>query len=82
MPPVAKKFQDHETCTEHDRGVGHVERVPVMDADMEVDEIRDAVAQKAIENISCRAAENQREARTGRAARRRVRWRGATGGER
>lgn len=56
MPPVAKKFQDHETCTEHDRGVGHVERVPVMDADMEVDEIRDAVAENAIENVACCSA--------------------------
>ena len=62
MPPVAKKFQHHQRGAQHDRGIRQIEGVPVMAADMKVNEVGDAVAQNAIENVSRRSAQNQREA--------------------
>ncbi len=62
MPPVAKKFEDHKTSTDDDRRVSHVEGVPVVVADVEVDKIGDAVAQRAIEDVTRGSAENQCEA--------------------
>ena len=43
-------------------GISDVECVPVIVADVKIDEVGDAVAQQAVEHISRRAAENQREA--------------------
>ena len=78
MPPVAEELENDERSAQNDRGVGHVERVPVMFADVKIDEVGDAAAQHAVENIARRAAQNQREAPLAERDRRRDPWRAAT----
>ena len=62
MPPIAKQFEDHKTSADDDRGIGHIECVPVVVANVEVDEVGDAVPRRSIENVTRRSAENQCEA--------------------
>src|ERR1700683_1074040 len=57
--PVLEEFKENEERTGDDDGVGDVEGVPVMGAEMEVDEVGDAVAHDAIEQISSGATENE-----------------------
>src|SRR5208282_919802 len=61
VPPVAEELEDDERSAQNDCGVGQVERVPVMFADVKIDEVGDAAAQNAVENIAGRPAKNQRE---------------------
>ena len=50
-----------KTGADDDSGIGNVKCVPVIIADVKVDEVGDAVAQHAIEDVSHRPAQNQRE---------------------
>ena len=60
MPPVAQEFENDQPGAEDDRGISQIKSVPVVIADMKIDEVSDAAAQDAVENISSCAAENQR----------------------
>ena len=68
LPPVSKKLEHHESRADHDGRIRDVERVPVMAAHVKIDEIGDAAPHDAIEHVSRRAAQNQRQVRTGRAS--------------
>ena len=59
MPPVENQFQHHEPGADDDCGVRDVERVPVVVADVKVDEVGDALPQHAVDHVSRRAAQNQ-----------------------
>ena len=62
MPPVAQQFQDYQAGADDDGRIGDVKSVPVMAAEVKIDEVGDAVAQHAVEDVARRAAQNQRQA--------------------
>ena len=68
---LAKQFQHHQRGAQHDRGIRQIEGVPMMAADMKVNEVGDAVTQKAIGEISQRASQNQGESTFAQSVRRR-----------
>src|ERR1700683_4124940 len=58
MPPVAQKREDYQPGADNDGRISQVESVPVVIADVKIDEVGDAAAQDAVENVAGCAAEN------------------------
>ena len=63
MPPIAKELEQNQSRAEHDRGISEIEGVPVMRADVKIDEVGDAAPRHAIEHIARRTSKNQRDSR-------------------
>src|SRR6202050_2287997 len=75
MPPVAQKLEDYQPGADNDGRISQVESVPVVIADVKIDEVGDAAAQDTVENVAGRAAQDHGHAAlTQRAA-------GAAGGQ-
>ena len=65
MPPVAEKFEHHQRRADDDCRVGDVERVPVIVAEVKIDEVGDAAAQDAVENVARARRRESARVRTG-----------------
>ncbi len=60
MAPIAKEFEQNQGSADHNRRISDVESVPMVATNVEVDEIGNAMADDAVQNIPCSAAEDQR----------------------
>jgi len=62
MPPVAKKFEHNQDCSDDDGGIGDVESVPMVAADVKIDEVGHAAPRDSVEQVSRGPAKDQSHA--------------------